>query len=137
MCVVASNRRTTRPRDGAYRPIHTMNLRYMAVINRSQIRDSWSYSVEILFTDHMVLYYTKGLCCPLLGFHHIIGRRRKGKGLVAPFRYNYYCGPTKDLALIRDLALIFVIMLFPPASKRDQAFIRDFKAIQHLNKLLN
>ena len=28
--------------------------------------------------------------------------------------YNYYCGPTKDLALIRDPAFISVIMLFPP-----------------------
>ena len=135
-CVVASNRRT-RPREGACWPIHTMNLRYMAVINRSQIRDSWPYSVEILFTDHVVLYYTKGLCYPLSGVCHITGRRRKGKGLVAPFRYNYYCGPTKDPALIRDPAFIFVIMLFPLASKQDQAFIRDFKAIQYLNKLLN
>ena len=39
---------------------------------------------------------------------------------------NYYCGPTKDSALIRDPASIFVIMLFPPATKQDQAFIRDW-----------
>ena len=45
--------------------------------------------------DHVVLYYTKGLCCLLSGVYHIIGRRRNGKGLVGPFRYNYYCGPTR------------------------------------------
>ena len=61
----------------------------------------------------MVLYYTKGLCRPLSGVYHITGKRRKGKGLVGPFRlYDYYCGPTKDPAFI------FVIMLlFPPATK--------------------
>ena len=54
----------------------------------------------------------KGLCHLLSGICHITGRRRKGKGLVAPFRYNDYCGPTKDPALIRDPAFILVIMLF-------------------------
>ena len=76
-----------------------MNLQYVAVINDSQIV-SWPYSVEILFiADHAVLYYTKGLYCPLSGVYHITGRR-KGKGLVGPFRYDYYCGTTKDPALI-------------------------------------
>ena len=57
---------------------------------------------------------------------YITGRRRKGKGVVGPFRYNYYCGPpTKDPASIRDPAFIFVILLFLPATKRDHAFIRD------------
>ena len=58
------------------------------------------HSVEILFTDNVVLYYTKELYRPLSGVCHTTGRRGKGKGLVGPFRYNYYCGPTKDLALI-------------------------------------
>ena len=85
--------------------------------------DSWPHSIENLFTGHVALYYTKGLCCLLSGVCHITGRRRKGKGLVGPFRYNYYCGPTKDLALIQDQAFICVIMLFPPATKQDQVFI--------------
>ena len=76
--------------------------------------DSWLHSVEILFTDHVVLYHTKGLCCLLSDASHITGRRRKGKGLVGPFRYNYYCGCTKDPVLIWNPAFIFVIMLFPP-----------------------
>ena len=75
--------------------------------------------VEIIFADHMVLYYMKGSVVRC----HIIGRRRKGKGSsVGPSRYNY-CEPTKDPALIQDPAFIFVIMLFSPATKRDQAFI--------------
>ena len=44
---------------------------------------------ENLFTDHMVFYYTKGLCCPLASVCHITGRRRKGKGLEVPCKYNY------------------------------------------------
>ena len=61
----------------------------------------------------------KRLCRLLSGICHITGRRRKGKGLEVPCKYNYYCGPTKDPALIRDPALIqdpafiFVILLFP------------------------
>ena len=45
--------------------------------------------------------------------------------LEVPCKYNYYCGPTKDPALIRDPVFIFAIMLIPPATKRDQAFKRD------------
>ena len=84
-----------------------MNFQYVAVINDSQIVGK---------SDHEVLYYMKGLCRLLSGVH-ITGRRRKRKGLVGLFRYNYYCGPMKDPALIRDPAFIFVIMLFPPATK--------------------
>ena len=80
----------------------------------------------MLFTDHMVLCYTKGLCHPLLGICNSTGRRRKWKGLVVPCRYNYYCGPTKDPVLIQDPGFIFVIMLFPPATKRDQALIQEW-----------
>ena len=71
----------------------------------------------------MVSYYTKQLGCPLSGIGHITGRRRKEKGLVGSFRYNYYCGSTEDWALIQDPVFIFVIILFSPATKRDQAFI--------------
>ena len=105
ICVIASNRRTICPRKGACQLIHTINLQYA-------LSDSWPHSVEILFTDHMVLYCTKGLCHPLSGVYHITGRRSKGKGLVVPCKYNYCCGPTKDQALIQDLAFIFLIMLF-------------------------
>ena len=51
------------------------------------------------------------------------GGKEKVKGLVGPYRYNYYCEHTKDAALIQDLAFIFIIMLFPPATKQDQASI--------------
>ena len=84
--------------------------------------DSCPYFIGNLFTDHVV-YYKKTLYHPLSGICHITGRRRKGKGLELPCRYNDYCRPTKDLTLIQDLAFIFVIMLFPLATKRDQAFI--------------
>ena len=47
------------------------------------------------------------------------------EGSVGPFRYHYYCESTTDQVLIRDQAFIFVIMLFSPATKQDQAFIRD------------
>ena len=73
----------------------------------------------------MVLYYTKGLCYVLSGVRYITGRSRKEKGSVGPFRYNYYCGPTKDPLLIQDPAFIFVIMLFSLATKRDQAFKQE------------
>ena len=97
--VVASNRRTTCPREGACRSIHAMNLQYMAVIKDSQI---FSHSVRNLFTDHMELYYTKGRCHPLSSIGHITRRMKKGKGLEleVPCKYNYYCGPTKDPELI-------------------------------------
>ena len=88
------------------------------MINDSQIVCP-AHSVEVLFADHMVLYYMKGLCRALSGVCHITGRRRNGKDSVGIFRYNYYCGPTKDPAFIS------VIMLFSPATKQDQAYIRD------------
>ena len=76
-----------------------MNLQYVAVINDCKT-DGWPHSVEALFTDHVVLCYTKGLCHPLPGVCNSSGNSRKGKGLVVPCRYNYYCRPTKDSALI-------------------------------------
>ena len=86
----------------------------MAVIKVYQIR-CWQHSVGNLFTDHMVLY--KGVCRPLSSICHIAERRRKAKGLEVQCKHNYYCGPTKDQALIRDLTFIFVIMLIPPLTK--------------------
>ena len=124
VCVVASNRKTTRPREGASWTIHTMNSQYMAVINDSQVIGHCPLKLSLLTVDHVVLYYTESFCHPLSGVYHITVRRRKGKGLVGPFRYDYYCGPTKDPALIGVPAFIFVILLFPPASKQDQAFVQ-------------
>ena len=40
---------------------------------------------ENLFTDNVVFYYMKGLCCALSGICHITGRRRKGKCLEVPY----------------------------------------------------
>ena len=37
ICMVTSNRRTTRPREGGCRPIHTMNLQYVVVMKDFQI----------------------------------------------------------------------------------------------------
>ena len=88
--------------------------------------DSWPHFVRNLFTDHVVLYNTKGLYHLPSGICHITGRRRKGKGLELPCKYNYYCRPTKDPVLIRDPAFIFVIMVFSPATKQGQAFIQDW-----------
>ena len=85
--------------------------------------DSWPYSIGNLFTDHVVLYYTKELCHPLSGVCHITGKGGKEKALKVPCKYNYYHGPTKDPALIRHSPFIFVIMLFPSATKRGQAFV--------------
>ena len=48
--------------------------------------------MENLFTDHMVFCYMKRLCHPLSSICHITGRRRKGKSLEVPCKYNYYCG---------------------------------------------
>ena len=59
------------------------------------------------------------------GVYHMTGRRKKGKGLEVPCKHNYYFGPEKDPVLIRDLVFVFVIMLFPPTSKQDKAFVRD------------
>ena len=62
-------------------------------------------------------------CRPLSGVSHITRRRKKGKGLEVPCKYNYYFGSEKDPALIRDPVFVFVIMLFPLASKQDKAFV--------------
>ena len=66
----------------------------------------------------------KGLYRPLYDVCHINGRR-KGKGLEVSCKYNFYYGSTKDPAFNRDLAYIFAIILFHPATKRDQVFIQD------------
>ena len=128
-------RRTTCPRE---RTCMLANPHDKFAIRGSDKRFSnvWPLSIGYLVTDHMVLYYTKGLCRPLSGICHITGRRGKGKGSVVPSKFNYYCEPIKDPVLIRDLAFIFAIMLFPPATKQDQEFIRDqpsFEAIRYIN----
>ena len=43
---------------------------------------------EILFTNHMVFCYIRGLCHLLSGIYHITGRKRKGKGLEVPCKYQ-------------------------------------------------
>ena len=59
-CVVASNRKTTHPREGASRIIHTMNLQYVAVITDSQLVVLHTPSRFYLHgADHVLLYYTK------------------------------------------------------------------------------
>ena len=55
--MVASNR-TTYPREGACLPINMMNVRD----SDKRLSDSLPHSIKILFTDHMILYYTQGLC---------------------------------------------------------------------------
>ena len=70
----------------------------------------------------MLLYYTKGHCRLLSGVCHTTVRRRKGNDLVGPFRYNYYCGPTKGPALIEDPVFKFC---YNAATEQDQAFIQD------------
>ena len=81
-----------------------MNLQYMAVIKGSQIVDRTPS--KIYDTDYVVLYYTKELCRPLSSACPITGRRRKGKGLEVPCKYNYYCGLTKDPAFILVIGLL-------------------------------
>ena len=83
-----------------------MDSQYVAVIKDSQIVGT---PLEIYsHADHMVLYYTKGLCHLLSSICHITGRRGKGKGLEVPCKYNYYCEPTKEPALIRDPEFILL-----------------------------
>ena len=79
-------------------------------------------SVRNLFTDCVVLYYTKELCCTLSGIchMHITERRNKRKGLKGPSKYNFYCGPTKDPMLIQHLTFI------KPGMRRPQAKVHLF-----------
>ena len=76
-CVV-TNRKTlsewTHPSEGAYRPIHMMNLQYLAV---------------------MLLYYKKGLCCLLSGICNITVFGEKGEEktykyhVIITYYYSY------------------------------------------------
>ena len=102
--MVISNR-TTHPREGAYRPIHMLNLQYVAVMKDSQIVGCTPLEIY----SQITWYYITRRSSAIL----------KGKGLKVPYKYNYYRGPTKDPALIRDPPFIFVVMLFPPATKPD------------------
>ena len=77
-----------------------MNLKFMVVINDSQIVGR----TPLRFYSQIMWYYItqRGsvICCQasviLLGE----GGKEERKGLVGPFGHNYYCGPTKDPALI-------------------------------------
>ena len=79
-----------------------------------------------LFTDHVVLKYTKRLCRPLSGICHITEGRRKEKGLkYFVYKYNYYYVPTKYPMFIRHLEFVFYLALSPahlmrPGVYRDQ-----------------
>ena len=95
ICLVASNK-TTHSGEGACWPIHTMPEFAVALIKNFQILDCTP--LENLFTNHMALYCTKGLCHLLSSIYHITGRRWKGKGSVIPCKYNY--GSTKDSGFI-------------------------------------
>ena len=79
----AINRKTTHPREGAFQPIHTMNLQYMAVIKDFQIAGQ---TLSEIYSQIAWYYtsYTKGLSYPLSSVCHITGRRRKGKGVKVP-----------------------------------------------------
>ena len=85
----------------------------VAVIKDSQILGHDHTLLENLFTDHMVLYYMKGLCRLLYSICHIPGRRSKEKRLEKPWKYNYYYGSTKNPVFIQDLAFIFVTCCYP------------------------
>ena len=57
ICVVTSNRSTTRPVEEVCWPILMMNLQWQDI----EFPDSGIHSTEKLITDHKVFYYTKGL----------------------------------------------------------------------------
>ena len=100
ICVVVNNR-TTRPREGACWPIHTMNLQYVAVINDSQIVGHTTSKFYSQITWYYITQRGSVICCQMsVILLEEQGRTRKGKGLVVPCRFNYYCEPTKDKALI-------------------------------------
>ena len=104
------------------------------------LSDSWLHSIGNLFTDHVVLYYTKGLCHPLSDVCHITGRKRRGKGLEDCIevlcKCNHYCGPTKDPALIRDPAFIFAIMLPQPLNETRYLYETSHNLRQYGIKLM-
>ena len=92
--VVTSNRITTCLREGACQPIQKRNFHDMTVIKYSQIVGHTLSEIYSQITWHYIILH-KGLCRLLFGVCHITGRRKKGKGLKVPCKYNYYCGPTK------------------------------------------
>ena len=64
----------------------------------------------------------KGLCHLLFGVCHNTARRRKGKSSEVSC---IIIDPQKKQHLFETQHIFFVIMLFPLATKGDQAFIRD------------
>ena len=68
-----------------------MNLQYVVVINYSQIVGHTSSKFYSPITWYYITRRPRGsvVCCQV-SVIYITGRRRKGKGLVGPHRYNYY-----------------------------------------------
>ena len=87
----------------------------MAVIKDSQVeiysQIMWYYNTQSGFVIH----------CPA---SHIIERRSKGKGLEEQCKYNYYCGPTKDVMLIQDP--VFIKLGAPAAGRRVAGLLKLF-----------
>ena len=94
-----------------------MNLQNTAVIKNSQVLGSTP-----LHRPFGIILHERALSSAVQRLLYY-WKEEKKRLKVGPSRYNYYCVPTKDQALIRDLAFIFVIMLFPLATKQDQVFI--------------
>ena len=89
-----------------------MNLQNAAGINDSQI-----VGRTPLQRPYGIILHEGTLSSAVRHLLYYWKKEEKKRLIVGPRRYNYYCGPTKDPVLIRDLAFIFVIMLFPPATK--------------------
>ena len=53
----------------------------------------------------------------MLDVYDITGRRRKEKGLVGLFRYNYYCGPHKRPGVNSRPGIYFCYNAISPATK--------------------
>ena len=92
-----------------------MNLHYVAVIN-------WSLRLLATLRQKFIhrscgIILHEGVLFPTVWCLSYYREKEERKGLEVPCKYYYYCGPTKDPELIRDPAIIFVIMLFPPATK--------------------
>ena len=111
ICVVTSNRSTTRPVEEVCWPILMMNLQWQDI----EFPDSGIHSTEKLITDHKVFYYTKGLL-----YTSMILLREGGMKKAENYHVNIciYCYKST-----KGPAFIFVITLFPPATKQDQVFI--------------
>ena len=112
ICVVTSNRSTTRPVEEVCWPILMMNLQWQDI----EFPDSGGiHSTEKLITDHKVFYYTKGLL-----YTSMILLREGGMKKAENYHVNICIHCYKST---KGLPFILVITLFPPATKQDQVFI--------------